>query len=68
MKRRHSGLGMPPLVLGGLLPRSGAESGDAGLDRDHRSGNIGWRRSASGARRLDSSGRMASMKLQHVIL
>ena len=49
-------------------PRSGAESGDAGLDRDHRSGNIGWRRSASGARRLDSSGRMASMKLQHVIL
>jgi len=32
------------------------------------SGNIGWRRSASGARRLDSSGRMASMKLQHVSL
>jgi len=49
-------------------PPSGAESGDAGLDRDHRSGNIGWRRSASGARRLDSSVRMVSMKLQHVIL
>ena len=40
----------------------------AGTHGNHRNGNIGWRRSASGTRRLDSSGRMASMKLQHVIL